>query len=96
MNKLNIDRQVLTSSTQLQNRSFQVARELKQPMKATTDNTSLKNKRYLRNIDYFAIIVFCSHSVLFSDKLCYRWTGMIIVELNIENERFTVVCSRYR
>ena len=65
-------------------------------MKATADKTSLKNKRYLRNVDYFAIVVFCSHSVLFSDKLRYRWTGRSIVELNIENERFTVVCSRCR
>ena len=65
-------------------------------MKATAGKTSLKNKRYLRNVDYFAIVVFCSHSVLFSDKLRYRWTGRSIVELNIENERFTVVCSRCR
>ena len=55
-------------------------------MKATAGKTSLKNKRYLRNVDYFAIVVFCSHSVLFSDKLRYRWTGRSIVELNIENE----------
>ena len=48
---------------------------------ATADKTSLKNKQ-LRNGNYFAIIAFCSHSILLTN---YAKTGQVggVVEFKI-------------
>ena len=47
------------------------------------------------NCDYFVIIAFCSHLILF-DQFCSLWTSRNAVDFNIENERFTDGCSRCR
>ena len=62
--------------------------------------TSLENK-YLGNGDYFVITASSSHALLATFRLEYvvdrarcKWTGRSTVEVNIEDERFTVVvCS---
>ena len=59
-------------------------------MTAMVDKTSHKNK-HLRNDDYFAIIAFCSHFILLTN---YAKNEPVRAEFNVENERFTVVCSR--
>ena len=70
---------------------------------ATTKKTSLENK-HLGNGDYFVITASSSHALLATFRLEYvvdrarcKWTGRSTVEVNIEDERFTiVVCSRCR
>jgi len=56
-------------------------------VKAT--KTSLE-KKHLGNGDCFAIIASSSR------RLCCKWTARSAVEVNVDNERFTVVCSRCR
>ena len=50
----------------------------------------------LRKRDYF--VIFSSFVLAFYtvENVCYKWTERSAVEVNIENERFTVVCSRCR
>ena len=62
-------------------------------MTATADRMSLKNK-HVRNGNYFAIIALSSHSILLAN---YATAGLdrSAVELNIEDERFTVACPRF-
>ena len=55
------------------------------------NKTSLKNK-HLRIENYFAIIAF--PRVQFCWKITLQAEWKEFVELNIENERFSVVCSR--
>ena len=50
---------------------------------------SFENK-HLGNGDYFEIIASSSSIV---DRECCKWTGRRTVEVNVEDERFTVVCS---
>ena len=45
--------------------------------------------------DYFVISAFSSYP-LFVDHARCNWTSRSSVEVNIENERFTTVCSRGR
>ena len=44
--------------------------------------------------------LFCDYSFLLApfivDRACCKWTGRSAVKLNIENERCTAVCSRWR
>ena len=63
-------------------------------MKATTTKTCLENK-HLGNGDYcfFVAIMVASFIV---DRACCKWTGRSAVEVNRENERFTVVRLRCR
>ena len=56
--------------------------------------TSLENK-HLGKCDYFVISASSSQSLLLSHRARCKWTGRSAVEVNIENERFTVVWSRY-
>lgn len=54
----------------------------------------IENK-HLRKRDYFAMIIpSCSHSSVV--KVRCKWTGGSTVEVNIETEKFTVVCSLCR
>ena len=64
---------------------------------ATAKKTSLENK-HLGNGDYFVIIASSSDALLTTFRLEYvvdrarcKWTGKSTVEVNIEDERFTVV-----
>ena len=50
---------------------------------------------YLCNSDYFTINAFL-YAFHIVDKLRYKLTGWSTVELNLENERFNVECSRCR
>ena len=55
----------------------------------------LNQPRRLRQIkrgDYFAIVAF----LLAIFIVCYRWTGRSATASNRDDDRFTVVCSRYR
>ena len=56
--------------------------------------TSLENK-HLGNGGYFRNYCFFLASFIVDRARC-KWTGRSAVEQNIENERFTVVCSRCR
>ena len=60
----------------------------------------LKIKRHIKgNICAMmtsTIIPFCTHSILFKNYATARWTNRIAVELDVENDRFTVVCSLCR
>ena len=49
--------------------------------------------KHLRNGDCLGMIASCWHVV---DKARFRVAGRSAVEVNIEKERFTVVCSRRR
>ena len=60
-------------------------------MTATETKISLKNK-LLGNGEYFVINASSSHPLLLTEHAA-KWTGRSAVEVNIENERFTVVCS---
>ena len=66
--------QTLTSSTQLRNMSFRVIREIKQPGRLRLSKTSHKNK-HLRNGDHFAVIAFCSHSILLTNYAKHGLVG---------------------
>ena len=57
--------------------------------------TSLENK-HLGNGDYFVIVSSSSVASFIVDRARSKWTAGSAVEINIENERFTVVCSRRR
>ena len=70
-------------------------RELKQQRRQR------QRKRYLKiNIWEMVTIDFCDYCFFFAsffvDRARCKWTGRSAVEVNIENERFTVVCSRCR
>ena len=56
--------------------------------------TTLENK-HLGDGDYFVIIASSSHPLLLTEHAA---NGLVegAVEVNIDNERFTVVCSRCR
>ena len=56
--------------------------------------TSLENK-HLGNGDYFVIISSSSVASFIVDRARCKWSGRRAIEVNIENERFTV-CSRCR
>ena len=65
---------------------------------ATATKTSLESK-HLRNGDYFVpqinkINPSSSHPLLLTEQC--NCTGRSVVGLNVENERFTVACSRCR
>jgi len=66
-----------------------VIRELKAATTATVTKTSLENKRF-RNGDYCFFLV----SFIIDRARC-KWTGRSAVKVNMENERFTIVCSRW-
>ena len=55
---------------------------------------SLESKIRLGNGDYFVIYASSSYPIV--DRARCKWTGRSAIEVNIENERFTVVCSRCR
>ena len=55
---------------------------------ATATKTSLENK-HLGNGDYFEIIASRSHPLLLTEHA--EWTDGSAVEVNMKNERFTVV-----
>ena len=55
--------------------------------------TSLENK-HLGHDDYITIVASSSHPLLLTEHAA--WTGRSAVERNVENERFSVVCSRCR
>ena len=57
----------------------------------TTDKTSLKIKDFRNDHDYIFLLAF-----YIVDKLRWNWTDRSAVQLNIENERFTVACSSCR
>ena len=70
-------------------------RELKQQLRQRQlTKTSLENK-HLGNGGYFRNYCFFLASFIVDRARC-KWTGRSAVEQNIENERFTVVCSRCR
>jgi len=58
-------------------------------MTAPATKMSFENN-HLGNGDYVVIIASSSSIV---DKECCKWTGRRTVEVNVEDERFTVVCS---
>lgn len=57
--------------------------------------TSLENI-HLGNGDHFVVIASSSHPMDFDNRARREWSGNIYVKANIENERFTVTCSRCR
>ena len=57
---------------------------------AAATKASLENK-HLTNSDYFVIIASSSNPLLF-ERARSKWTGRSAFEVNVENERFTVVC----
>ena len=69
-------------------------RELKQQRRQR--QMSLESKICLGNGDYFVIYASSSYPIV--DRARCKWTGRSLsaIEANIENERFTVVCSRCR
>ena len=62
--------------------------------KATQTKASLENK-HLGNGDYFVMIASSSHSLLLTEHAT-KWIDRSAVEVNVQNERFTVVRSRCR
>ena len=62
---------------------------------ATATKTSLESK-HLGNSDYFMIIDSSILDSLIVHRARCEWTGTSVIEVNIENERFTVVCLRCR
>ena len=56
---------------------------------ATATEISLENE-HLGNGDYFMIIASSSHPFIVDRARC-KWTGRSLIEVNVENERFTVV-----
>ena len=60
---------------------------------ATATKTSLENK-HAGNGAYFVVIASSSHPLLIVDGARFKWTGRSVVEVNVDDERFTVVCSR--
>ena len=63
-------------------------------MTTTATKTSLENKHF-GNGDYFVIIVSSSHPLLLTGLAA---NGLVEApfEINIENKRFTVVCSSWK
>ena len=59
-------------------------------------NSNDGNGHLKMNIDYFLIMAKVFLACFIVDRACYNWTGRIAVEVNKENERFTVVCSHCR
>ena len=56
---------------------------------------SLENKHF-GNGDYLVIIAFPSHPFVLLTEHAAKWTGRSAVAVNIDNEKFTVICSRCR
>ena len=64
------------------------------PTTATATKTSLENE-HLGNDDSVCDYGFFLAAFIVDKARC-KWTDRRAVEVNIENERFTVACSRFR
>ena len=62
---------------------------------ATAAKTSLENK-HLGTGDYFVIVASSPHPCLLTDRARCKWAGRSAFAVNLDNERFTVQCSRCR
>ena len=67
--------------------------KIKIPANCSNNGNGNENK-HLGNGDYFVIIVSSSHPLLLTEHAANGLGSA--VEVNIENERFTIVCSRCR
>ena len=68
-------------------------REVKQQLRRRRRKPHLKIN--ISEMDYFVIIAFFLASFIVYSARC-KGTGRSVVEIDIENERFYVVCSRCR
>ena len=59
----------------------------------SNDGIGNENK-HTGNGAYFVVIASSSHPLLVVDRARFKWTGRSVFEVNVDNERFTVVCSR--